>query len=106
MIFFEDISMNLLLKTTLKNTFGKPLRSILVIFSIFVCSLAALFCFDLVKMEKGAIENLLSDVTGDADLSVSTFVGPDEKMPEGLPENRILSYYSFEETLYEDIEGE
>ena len=98
--------MNLLLKTTLKNTFGKPLRSILVIFSIFVCSLAALFCFDLVKMEKGAIENLMSDVTGDADISVSTFVGPDEKMPEGLPENRILSYYSFDETLYEDIEGE
>ncbi len=98
--------MNLLLKTTLKNTFGKPLRSILVIFSIFVCSLAALFCFDLVKMERGAIENLLSDVTGDADLSVSTYVGPGEKKPEGLPENRILSYYTFDEVLYEDIEGE
>ena len=44
--------MNLVLKTSLKNVFGKPLRTFLVVFSIFICSICAMLCFDLVSSMK------------------------------------------------------
>ena len=44
--------MNLVLKTSLKNIFGKPLRTFLVVFSVFICSICAMLCFDLVSSMK------------------------------------------------------
>ena len=61
--------MGLILKTTLKNIFGKPLRSLLVIFSIFVCAFSALFCFDLSSSMKNLMVGLFSEVYGDTDLT-------------------------------------
>ena len=98
--------MNLLIKTTLKNIFGKPLRSLMVIFSIFVCALAAMFCFDLVQTEQGILENIFTEVSGEADVSVSTFIDEEIDLPEELPEYRALPVINFTETLYEDVEGE
>ena len=78
--------MRIILKTVIKNTFGKPLRSLLVIFSIFFCALSAMFCFDLAKTEKNLINNLLSVMSGEADLGVYMKVCEFSKLPEGLPE--------------------
>ena len=79
--------MNIILKTTLKNTFGKPLRSILVIFSIFVCAFAALFCFDLAQTEKGLVGYMFSSMSGEADIMAYSYTAELSALPEGFPEN-------------------
>ncbi|MCR4792256.1 MAG: ABC transporter permease [Lachnospiraceae bacterium] len=98
--------MNIILKTTLKNTFGKPFRSLLVIFSIFVCAFAALFCFDLAQTEKGLIGYLYSEMSGEADIMVSTYSADPSIISEDLPEYRVLNVRSFRNTIYMDIPGE
>ena len=99
--------MRIILKTVLKNIFGKPLRSLLVIFAIFVCTMAALFCFDMGKTEKILITDLIGDVFGEADfcITMSSVADPD-KLPDGLPEYEVTVLRSFHETIYNDIEGE
>ena len=98
--------MNLLLKTTLKNTFGKPLRTIVVVFSIFVCTLAAMFCFDLSKTMMGLLEISMSEIRGEADLGISAYINDLDELPDELPEYRALILYNLKETMYDDIEGE
>ena len=88
--------MNILLKNALKNIFGKPLRTILVIFSIFVCSMAAMLCFDL----SGAIgEALMNDVrsVSDADYELILRPGYSIDMPEDFPEHTALAVYLYGE---------
>ena len=97
--------MNILLKNALKNIFGKPLRTILVIFSIFVCSMAAMLCFDL----SGAIgEALMNDVrsVSDADYELILRPGYSIDMPEGFPEHTALAVYLYGERYYTDVPGE
>ena len=97
--------MNILLKNAFKNTFGKPLRTILVIFSIFVCSLAAMLCFDL----SGAIGQVLMDdvrSVSDADYQLILRPGYSIDMPEGFPEHTALAVYLYGERYYTDVPGE
>ena len=98
--------MRIILKTVIKNTFGKPLRSLLVIFSIFFCALSAMFCFDLAKTEKNLINNLLSVMSGEADLGVYMKVCEFSKLPEGLPEYNAFRLRGVNDSIYTDIEGE
>ena len=60
--------MGVLLKATLRNIFGKPFRSFLVILSIFVCAFVGIFSIDLVQMERTVIENEVKSLSGTADL--------------------------------------
>ena len=98
--------MGLILKTTLKNIFGKPLRSLLVIFSIFVCAFSALFCFDLSSSMKNLMVGLFSEVYGDTDLTAYMTVINEDRIPEGFPEYESMSMAYFTDTIYSDIEGE
>ena len=98
--------MRLIIKTTLKNIFGKPLRSLLVIFSIFVCAFSALFCFDLSGSMKGLMVGLYSEVYGDTDLTAYMSVLNPEKIPEGFPEYEMMTMKYFTDTIYSDIPGE
>ena len=98
--------MNIILKTTFKNIVGKPLRSALVIFSIFVCSLAALFCFDLMQVEKSSVTDMMTQVMGKADILFSGQGADDSLLPEGFPEHETLSVRSFDDSVYQDIPGE
>ncbi|MCR5739593.1 MAG: ABC transporter permease [Lachnospiraceae bacterium] len=95
--------MNIILKTTLKNTFGKPLRSILVIFSIFVCAFAALFCFDLAQTEKGLVGYLFSSMSGEADIMAYSYTAELSALPEGFPESQTLVVRSFGNPVYVDV---
>ena len=95
--------MNIILKTTLKNTFGKPLRSILVIFSIFVCAFAALFCFDLAQTEKGLVGYMFSSMSGEADIMAYSYTAELSALPEGFPENQTLVVRSFNNPVYVDV---
>jgi len=98
--------MRILLKTTLKNIFGKPFRSLLVTFSIFVCALAALFCFDLSKTETDLIKDLLQSMSGEADFGVTVKNADIRALPEDLPENTTLAVRFFNDNIYKDVEGE
>ncbi len=95
--------MNIILKTTLKNTFGKPLRSILVIFSIFVCAFAALFCFDLAQTEKGLVGYMFSSMSGEADIMAYSYTAELSALPEGFPENQTLVVRTFNNPVYVDV---
>ncbi|MBR3574477.1 MAG: ABC transporter permease [Lachnospiraceae bacterium] len=95
--------MNIILKTTLKNTFGKPLRSILVIFSIFVCTFAALFCFDLAQTEKGLVGYMFSSMSGEADIMAYSYTAELSALPEGFPESQTLVVRSFGNPVYVDV---
>lgn len=98
--------MNLLFKTIIKNTFGKPLRSLLVIFAIFVCSLAAMFCFDFGGAEKDLINYVYSSVIGDADIVMYGTTADIDRIPDDLPDNEMLMINVFSDNAYEDIDGE
>ena len=98
--------MGLIIKTTLKNIFGKPLRSLLVMFSIFVCAFSALFCFDLSSSMKNLMVGLFSEVYGDTDLTAYMSVLDAERIPEGFPECESMSMAYFTDTIYSDIPGE
>lgn len=98
--------MGLILKTTLKNILGNPLRTVLVVFAIFACSFAAMLCFDLTSTGRTLISDLLSGVLGDSDIIASGKNFDPEKIPEDMPEYRIAKMRQLNEIIYEDIEGE
>ena len=66
--------MNIVFKNSLKNIFGKPLRTLLVVFAIFVCSLCALLCFDLSESITGILTLFYGSVSR-ADAVLSTKYG-------------------------------
>ena len=98
--------MNLILKTTLKNVIGKPFRSFLVVFSIFICAIAAMFCFDLMKIEQDVVDNIFRQFIGDADLSFSGQGADLSLLPEGFPEHNVVGVQQFSDTVYENVPGE
>ena len=94
--------MNIVLKHTLKNIFCKPLRTFVVTFSIFLCALCALMCFDLVGEMKEQINGLYSELFGSADILFYDELEREADMPECsvLPVKMDLTYF------YSDVEGE
>ena len=97
--------MNIVCKNSLKNVFGKPLRTLIVVFAIFMCSFSALAAFDLGSM----IGRLLMDFYGNvsrADIMVYSDGRDISELPEGFPEHDLLSVVCNSEMLYKDIEGE
>ena len=97
--------MNIVLKTSLKNIFGKPFRTLLVVFSIFVCSLCAMLCFDFVR----SIRELVGGSSVGLSKADCLFLADDYSvrgLPEGFPESEILEININSEKLYKDIEGE
>ena len=55
--------MNIILKNSLKNIFGKPFRTLLVVFAIFVCSISAMLSFDMVSSIKDILVNIFSGIS-------------------------------------------
>ena len=99
------MKMNIILKTSLKNIFGKFGRTLLVTFSIFVCSICALLCFDLVSTIKEAITVMFGSITsGDIIALVEDYSV--KGLPDGYPEVELMEINSNHDTLYEEIEGE
>ena len=97
--------MNIILKESLKNIFGKPFRTLLVIFSIFVCSVCALLSFDLVSSIKDLVSNLYGVISsGDIIAIVNDY--SIKGLPDGFPDADIMGINSNTEPFYKDIEGE
>ena len=98
--------MNIVLKTTFKNIFGKPLRTLLVVFSIFVCSFVAMFCFDFGVAEQNLITDLYSKLGGNANLVLTVTAEDTSRLPADFPEHEEVILQFFSDTIYCDIEGE
>ena len=97
--------MNIILKTSLKNIFGKPLRTMLVVFSIFLCAICAMVCFDFVS----SVEKLLGGSSiglSKADCLLMANEYPVKGLPEGFPECETLEITGQGELLYKKIEDE
>ena len=97
--------MNIILKTSLKNIFGKPLRTMMVVFAIFVCSVSAMLSFDMVSSIKSILVNIFAGVSR-ADFMVSAVSSGNKELPDGFPESDIMIINGKSEMLYKDIEGE
>ena len=98
--------MGLILKTTFKNIFAKPFRTLLVVVSIFICAFAAVFCFDLGGSMKGIILNMYSGMMGDADIMISGGNPDLTRLPEDFPAYDTITINAFTDSVYTDIPGE
>ena len=98
--------MDILIKTTLRNIIGKPFRSLLVIFSIFVCSMTALFCFDIAKTESVFFDVAFKVMAGEGDISIQGDDVDLSNLPSDFPEFDYMDYRYLTEFKYNDIEGE
>ena len=97
--------MNIVLKNSLKNIFGKPFRTLLVVFAIFVCSLCALFCFDLSESISQVLTAFMGNISR-ADFLIASGGSDLAKLPDGFPEADLMTINSNSEMLYKDIDGE
>lgn len=97
--------MNLVLKTSLKNIFGKPFRTLLVAFSIFICSMCAMVCFEFATSLKSLLGGSALGLSKADCLLVSNDFSA-RGLPKGFPESRVLEINTNSEKLYKDIEGE
>ena len=97
--------MNLVLKTSLKNIFGKPFRTILVLFSVFICAICAMVCIDFVASIKDLLNGSALGLSK-ADCLLYTTEYSVKKLPEGFPESSVFEINTNSERLYKDIEGE
>ena len=97
--------MNIVLKNSLKNIFGKPFRTLLVVFAIFMCSLCAMLSFDLGE----SISRILTDYLGSvsrADIFVTSSGSDMSELPGNFPEADFMTATGDGETLYNKIDGE
>ncbi len=97
--------MNIVLKNSLKNVFGKPFRTLLVVFAIFMCCLCALLSFEF----GGSITRVFTEYLGSvsrADIMVTSGGSDLNNLPEGFPEADTLPVVTNCEMLYKDIDGE
>ena len=97
--------MNIVLKNSLKNIIGKPFRTLLVTFTIFMCSISALLSFDMGSLIPRVVEAFYGSVSR-ADIMVYSDGRDLTELPEGFPEADRLNISNNTEILYKDIEGE
>ncbi|MBO4635701.1 MAG: hypothetical protein J5685_01005, partial [Clostridiales bacterium] len=94
--------MSIVFKHTIKNIFGKPLRTLVVTFSIFMCALSALLCFDLLTELKVQFKEMYTAVLGNADIIL---YHPME-LTSDVPLNTSVGIITDTTYFYKDIEGE
>ena len=97
--------MNIIFKTSFKNIFCKPFRTLLVVFAIFVCCLCALLCFDLSESITAVLTNYMGSISR-ADFIVMTSGSDVSKLPDGFPEADTMTLVGESEKLYKKIDGE
>lgn len=99
--------MGIVIKHTLKNVFKKPFRSLMVLFCISVCSLAALLCFDMSNSIETMIGGVFSSQLGDINFMAS---GDDMDLAmledPNLPSFIALPLQGASNTFLRPVEGE
>ena len=97
--------MNIVLKNSLKNIIGKPFRTLLVTFTIFMCCLSALLSFDAGSLIPRILESFYGNMAR-ADIMAYADGRDLTELPEGFPECDRLNISSNGEILHKDIDGE
>ena len=97
--------MNIVLKNSLKNRFGKPFRTLLVVFAIFVCSLCALLCFDLSESITKVLTSFMGSISR-ADFILMGSGSDVSVLPDGFLEADTMKIVGNTEVLYKQIDGE
>ena len=97
--------MNIILKTSLKNIFGKFFRTLLVTFSIFMCCICAMLCFDLGDSLGNFITNYMRSVSR-ADFMAYAGGSDLSELPEDFPEADYMRATVNNELFYKPIDGE
>ncbi len=97
--------MNIVLKNSLKNIIGKPFRTLLVTFTIFMCCISALISFDMGGIIPRVVESFYGSVSR-ADIMVYSDGRDLTELPEGFPESDRLNITTDSEMLYKPIDGE
>ena len=97
--------MNIVLKNSIKNLFGKPFRTLLVVFTIFMCCMSALLSFDMGSFIQRVLKEYYGSVSR-ADFMLSSDGRDLTQLPEGFPECDIMAVSCNYEKVYKDIDGE
>ena len=97
--------MNIILKTSLKNIFGKFFRTLLVTFSIFMCCICAMLCFDLGDSLGNIVTNYMRSVSR-ADFMAYAGGSDLSELPEDFPEADYMRATVNNELFYKPIDGE
>ncbi|MCQ2467427.1 MAG: ABC transporter permease [Clostridia bacterium] len=92
--------MRIILKHLLKNIFGKPGRTFLVVTCITICSFIALFTFDLTSSMRNILGGAMGQLIGTADIMVNSSDDVDLENLD-LPEYESVTIY---ETMNEKFE--
>ena len=95
--------MKIILKNSFKNIFKKPLRTLLMTFTIFLCVVSGLFCIDI----GNCLDKLVAEMFGSictADLTIESERPFD--LPEDMPEHKDFTLYINQEYVYTDIESD
>ena len=95
--------MKIILKNSIKNIFKKPLRTLLMTFTIFICVVAGLFCIDVGQ----CLDMLVSEMFGsvaNADLTIESERPID--LPDDMPAHKDFTLYINKEIVYTDINTE
>ena len=95
--------MKIILKNSIKNIFKKPLRTLLMTFTIFVCVVSALFCVDIGNCLDKLIDEMFGSIaTADLMIESDKLI----ELPEDMPAHKDFTLYMNKEFVYTDIESE
>ena len=99
--------MKIILKHTVKNMISKPLRTLLLLFCVTICSFAAMLVFDMSNSLENVMTSFYGQIGGTADLLVSYEKGLEEEVFKEAPEcssvfvaNETNALYKRDESLY------
>lgn len=83
--------MEIMVKHVVKNLFAKPFRTFLICFCIAVCAFSALLCLDMRGSLEKIVRNMLTQVTGSADILMADELGlTQEKVTVSVSSQALL----------------
>ncbi len=91
--------MKIILKHTLKNIFGKPGRTFLILFCITLCTFVAIVSTDLTNAMNSIIRGMMSEMAGTTDVMAVSDEQIDLSDPK-YPANTTLEVRAYENTKY------
>ncbi len=95
--------MKIILKHTLKSMMAHKLRTLMLVFCIFGCSLAALLSLDMSGSLEDVLRAALANVAGSTDILFSTDVPVDEDFMDGAPENTTVPIIAVQNEFVREI---
>ena len=99
--------MKIILKHTVKNIGKKPLRTILVVFCVMICSFSALLCFDMSGAMNGMFRNLYGQYLGSMDILVSgTNIDKSLLSDTQIPDSQLVAMYMTTNSFTHDLDGQ